>query len=390
MNPQAAYEARTEKLYESDGLLTKFDAVILDCIPDGDRFLIELDQTAFFPEGGGQAADTGVIGGARISHAFIKDGRIYHDSDKPFAVGESVSCEIDLIPRRKRMQNHGAEHIISGLIHSLYGINNAGFHMSEGEITVDTAAPLSDEMVAEVERRANQAVWEDRAIECFYPSPEELIALPYRSKTEIDGDLRIVRINGIDTCACCAPHFRSTSPIGLIKIKGFIKYKRGSRLTVAAGEDAFENYLTVYDQAREVARLYSAVPEEILSAVKQREDFILEKLAEIRALKERILRLRLESILPTRDNICVFEENCDATLLKKLANEGVALTDGLFCAFSENSDGTYSYVIVTKEGELSSLAASIRESLGGRGGGRGTMISGFVTASREKIENFFS
>ena len=389
MNPQSAYEMRTEKLYEADGLLKSFEATVLACEPNGDAFDVELDRTVFFPEGGGQDSDVGTLGGARVLHVRTEMGKIQHKTDLPLVIGERVWGEIDFDLRRKRMQNHGGEHIISGLIYKTFGIGNVGFHMSEGEITIDTAAPVTEGMLDKIERLANLAVWENRPIRCYYPTPEELSALPYRSKTELDGDVRIVDIEGCDTCACCAPHFPSTAPIGLIRIKSFIKYKKGSRLTVACGEDALDDYRRISKEATAIARLYSVQPDEISSAVARREEAFSAKLAELSELKAKLLSIKLEAIEPTDKNIVLFED-CEAGLLRKLATEGAAKTEGVFAAFSKNEKGGYNYVVCTQSGDLSALAGEMRASLGGRGGGKGPMISGFVEAEKEAILAFFS
>ena len=389
MNPQSAYLNRTEKLFEVDGLLSCFEARVIDCTEADGGFDVELDRTAFFPEGGGQDSDTGALDGVKVTHVRTEDGRILHRCNGALELGAVVSGELDFDARRKRMQNHGGEHIISGLIYKTYGIGNVGFHMSDGEITIDTAAPVTEDMLEHIETLANRAVWEDRPIKCYYPTEEELKDLPYRSKTELLGDVRIVEIDGCDRCACCAPHFKSTAPIGLIHIKSFIKYKKGSRLTVACGEDALNNYRAISKEAAKVARLYSAVPEEIHSAVLQREAAFSDKLREISELKSELLSLKLAAIEKTDGNICVFENGCDSNLLRKLVNDGVALAGGVFAAFSENERGGFNYVVGAKDGDLSPLAAKMREALGGRGGGKGTMISGFVEADEAKIHKFF-
>ncbi|MBQ8415313.1 MAG: hypothetical protein IJX13_00205, partial [Clostridia bacterium] len=305
-------------------------------------------------------------------------------------VGQHVQGTVHAEVRLRRMQNHGAEHIISGLIHSLYGIENAGFHMSRDEFTIDTAAPLTEEMVQRVERLANEAVWANCPIRCYYPEEDALASLEYRSKTELSGKIRIVEIEGYDRCACCAPHLAFTGQIGGIRIKGFIKYKKGSRMRVAAGADAFEYDKALADNATVIAERYSVRSEEIARAVEERETVFEGKLRELRDLRERLLTLRLESIRPTEKAICLFEEGCDSGLLRKLVNEGVTRTNGLFAACSENGKGGYSYVVGIREGELAPLAAQMREALGGRGGGKGTMITGFVEASREEILRFFT
>ncbi len=390
MNPLFAYEKRTEKLYETDGLLTEFDATVLDCVPDGDSFLIELDRTAFFPEGGGQAPDEGELDGTAVSFVEIKDGKIFHRADKPFGIGVKVHGKLDAHLRRRRMQHHGGEHIISGLLHSMYGVENAGFHMSENEITIDTASPVTDEMLRAVERRANEAIWENRKITAYYPDESELAALEYRSKTELSNDVRIVEIEGYDRCACCAPQLPSTAMIGLVRIKGFIKYKKGVRITAAAGEDALDYLRRVDENATQIARLYSSVNDEIYDAVTRREAAISEKLSELHTLKEKLLSLRLSAIEKTDKSIVIFEEGCDAPLLRRLATDGALLTDKVCAAFSARDDGGYNYVIAAREDDISPLASKLRDVLGGRGGGKGPMISGFVEAERDKIEKFFN
>ena len=361
MNPQSAYLNRTEKLYETDGLLSRFEAAVIDCTEVDGSFDVELDRTAFFPEGGGQDSDTGVLGGIVVSHVRTEGGRILHRCARPLSVGDRVAGEIDFPTRRKRMQNHGGEHIISGLIYKHFGIGNVGFHMSDNEITIDTAAPVTEEMLDTIEVLANRVVWENRPIKCYYPPAEELDSLPYRSKTELSGDVRIVEIDGADCCACCAPHFPTTAPIGIIHIKGFIKYKKGSRLTVVCGEDALDNYRTVSKEAQKIAKLYSAIPEEIHSAVLRREEAFADKLREIAELREKLLSLKLASLQKTDGSICIFEDGLDSNLLRKLANDGTSLVGGVFAAFSGN----------------------------GRGGGKGTMITGFVEADEKKIREFF-
>ena len=392
MNPNSSYLARTEKLYENneDGYVFEFDATVLDCFAEGEDYFIELDRTAFFPEGGGQSADEGSVGGVSVKDVQIRDGKIFHVTSEPIAKGTAVFGSINKELRFARMQNHSGEHVVSGIIHRLYGIENVGFHMSRSEMTVDTSAPISEEMIREVEKRANRAVWENRVINCFYPDAELLSSIDYRSKTELSGDVRIVEIDGIDSCACCAPHVRFTGEIGSIHVKSYIKYKKGTRLTLVCGEWATRDYMALSDTAAKLSRSLSAPAEEIYDAFMKKEALLSEKMGEIRDLREKLLSMRLASLSPTDESICIFEDGCDAGLLRKLVNEGVGLTSKLFAAFSRKEDGSgYAYVIGTREGDLSSLAKELSASLGGRGGGKGPMITGFVESNEEKIREFF-
>lgn len=392
MNPTSLHTARTEKLYESNEnrYIFDFDAIVLDCLPTEKGFAVELDRTAFFPEGGGQSADEGTLGGLEIIDVQIKDGKILHFVPSPIEVGAAVHGSVDKKLRFTRMQNHSGEHVVSGLIHSLYGFENVGFHMSRGEMTVDTSAPLTEEMIDNVERHANRAVWENREIRCFYPSEDELSKIEYRSKTELEGDVRIVEIDGIDKCACCAPHVRFTGEIGSIHIKSHIKYKKGTRLTIVCGKWALDWHLTVASNAAKLSRALSAPAEEIYDAYMKKDELFSEKLGEIRELKEKLLSIRLASLSPTDQSICIFESGCDTGLLRKLVNEGVSLTSRLFAAFSAKEDGSgYAYVIGTKEGDLAPLAKQISASLGGRGGGKGPMITGYVESDEDSIRDYF-
>ena len=401
MNPQSAYSHRTVRLYENnENNVFEFEALVIDCFPVDGGYGIELDRTAFFPEGGGQSCDTGTIISdsgetTLVSHVGITDGRILHISDKPLRTGEKVKASIDAEKRRRRMQNHSGEHIISGLLHSVYGIENAGFHMTEGdtnEITIDTAAPLDKEMLDRIEKMANRAVLDNRLIKCYYPTPKELALIEYRSKTELDGEIRLVEIEGIDICACCAPHVARTGEIGPIHIKGFMKYKRGIRMTVVCGEDALDYFRTVASASSDIARLYSTRPEEAYSAVLRREEYIKEKLSELYSARQKNLEYRLSEInsqvSDRSESICIFEDTCDANLMRKLVNDGMLLTDGCFAVFSRDGD-LFRYTVGSEHHDLSDLSARIRCCLGGKGGGKGNMITGFCTASQEEIDEFF-
>lgn len=391
MNPASSYLARTEKLYENseNGYIYDFDARVIDVFPFSDGFAVELDRTAFFPEGGGQSADKGTLEGLAVKDIQIKDGKILHIVDSPIAVGATVHGSIDEKVRFARMQNHSGEHIVSGIIHSLFGIENVGFHISKCEMTIDTSEPLTDEMIEKIELKANRAIWENREIKCFYPDGDTLSNMEYRSKTELSGDVRIVEIDGVDRCACCAPHVRRTGEVGAIHIKSHIKYKKGTRLTVVCGEWAFDYYNLLASAASKLSRALSAPTEEIYDAFMKKEELLSEKLCEIRALKEKLLSIKLSSLSPTDKNICIFEDGCDTGLLRKLVNDGLHLTGGLFAAFSARDGGGYAYVIGTKEGDLSSLAKQISASLGGRGGGKGPMITGYVESDEETIKEYF-
>ena len=213
----------TEKLYDKDSFLKKFTATVLECEPCENGWSVLLDKTAFFPEAGGQKADTGTLGGARVSDVLIREENIYHITDKPFNVGDVVTGEIDFDRRFDFMQQHSAEHIISGIAHSLYGCENVGFHLSDEIVTLDFDKVLNHEQLLKIEEIANRKVFECVNFCCYYPDDETLSKLSYRSKKELEGDVRIVEIENTDMCACCAPHVKTAAQIGLIKLLDYEK-----------------------------------------------------------------------------------------------------------------------------------------------------------------------
>ena len=270
----------TIKLYDTDSHIRKFHAVVIACEERKDLrtdqtfYLAELDQTAFFAEGGGQAADRGTITDrSGIMHEVldvqeIKE-HIYHKLDEPLTVGETVTGEIDWVFRFDNMQQHSGEHILSGLCYAQKGYHNVGFHLGEDFTTIDFDGPLSAEEIKELEYQANQVVYRNIPITVSYPSAEELAAMDYRSKKELSGRVRIVKVGDYDLCACCAPHVRLTGEIGLIKVIRFENYKGGVRLTILCGSRAVRDYQKKNDLVYQVAAGFSTKPENIESALEK-------------------------------------------------------------------------------------------------------------------------
>lgn len=217
----------TKKLYDLDSHRRDFTAAVLRCDADGERYAVVLDQTLFFPEGGGQPADTGVLGGARVLDVQITQEAIVHYTDAPLTPGAQVRGEIDWPQRFRRMQGHSGEHIISGLIHSEYGLDNVGFHLGQDTITMDYNGELTWPQLMHIEQLANEAVYRNVPIRTEYPSPEQLAQMTYRSKLDLTEDVRIVTVEGYDVCACCAPHVSCTGEIGAIKFTSVMRHRGG-------------------------------------------------------------------------------------------------------------------------------------------------------------------
>ena len=217
----------TKKLYYENSYLTDFEAEVLSCEPYKEGFTVVLNETAFYPEGGGQPADEGFINEAKVSHVFIKDEVIYHVVDKALEVGSKVEGKIDFARRFDFMQQHSGEHIVSGIINAKYGYNNVGFHLSSDYMTADVDGELTEDQIKEVIQSANEAVFRNVSVKATVFENEEVKDKTYRSKIELVGKVRLVEIGEYDTCACCGTHVKNAGEIGIIECINWERHRGG-------------------------------------------------------------------------------------------------------------------------------------------------------------------
>lgn len=377
----------TEKLYDKDSHLKEFTGTVLSCKKMEEKYAATLNRTAFFPEGGGQQSDRGYLGDAYISDVQIKNGEILHFADKPLSVGQAYDCKLDFDFRFRNMQNHSGEHIISGIVHRLYGFNNVGFHLG-AEMTMDFDGELTRRQLDEIEDLANKAVYENLPVKAYYPTDEELKRLDYRSKLDLKENVRIVEIKGVDVCACCAPHVKATGEIGVIKILDFEKYKGGVRLIVKCGADALRDYREKYKNVLEISNLLSAKQPTVSAAVVRLNDQLSAEKAETAALKKRLIAEKAAGFAPDTDKTAVFENGLDIKELQLLANALCQKAGGIRGAFS-GADGAFSFAICGEETALGNFFAKFKAAFNTRGGGRNGIRQGTVCAERAEIEGLF-
>ena len=268
-----------DELYYTKPYLREFDGKVVSCEAADGGFSIVLDQTAFYPTGGGQPGDRGTLcvgTGDDILVAHVREavpgngaGEVIHLTDVALPVGASVHGSLDWTWRRDNMEAHTGEHIVSGIVHALFGYNNVGFHMGERCIEVDFDGVLTPDDVLDVERRANAAIREDVSVEALLPSPAELAEMDYRSKKDHDGQIRVVRIDGVDSCACCGTHVSSTGQVGLIKILRTITKKKRTRLELLCGRRALEACKDAMAALRETSNFLTVADEEVPEAVQR-------------------------------------------------------------------------------------------------------------------------
>ena len=376
----------TQKLFYENMYLQHFSATVTGCEPAQDRWHITLDATAFYPEGGGQPGDTGYLGNVRVIDTHSRRDEVIHITDGPIQPGEKIEGKIDWEPRFSRMQHHTGEHIVSGLIHRLYGYDNVGFHMGHDAVTLDLSGELSGADLEKVERLANEAVWKNIPIEISYPSPEALAALDYRSKKELSGDVRIVTVPEYDICACCGTHVHKTGEIGLIKLVNFQRYKGGIRIWMLCGGEALEDYTRKNKDIFAVSALLSAKPHEITPALehvlKERDGLKLE----LGLLQDRLFEYKAAAIEQGSFTI-QFEENLSPNELRKYC---LALCERCeTAAVFSGKDREWKYAIGSKNQDVRVLGKAFNEAFSGKGGGKPGLIQGSVTGDPEAIKQFF-
>lgn len=377
----------TRKLYYEDSHQKSCAAQVLECSSAGSDWEIVLDQTVFFPEGGGQPCDKGRIGTHPVLRVREKAGIIYHRIEHPLDPGTPVECEIDWPYRFSLMQNHSGEHIVSGLIHAQYGYDNVGFHMGSERVTLDINGVLSKEELREIERKANQAVWANLPVQTEFPAQEELKRLSYRSKLELDKDVRIVQIGELDHCACCAPHVRSTGEIGLIRLLAHQSYKGGVRISMLCGERALEQCFCVQDQIEAMGVQFSVKQEEVLEAVKKLFNAYEELLGVKNQLSTELLKRRAAEYPMAHELRWIFTSE-EGEELRIYANFLSERNQGITALFSGEDRKGYRYILVSAEEDVRILNQAIRENLKAKGGGSARMAQGSLPASQMEITSF--
>lgn len=377
----------TEKLFYEDSHRTECVGKVLACEEKKDHYEIVLDQTVFFPEGGGQYADTGVLGEAKVLDVHEKQGVIYHWCDRPVEVGSTVVGRIQWEERFEKMQQHSGEHIVSGLVHEKFGYNNVGFHLGGDYCTMDFDGPITKDELKEIERLANEAVYQNLKIEVSYPSKEELKNMEYRSKIEIDGQVRIVTIPKYDVCACCAPHVKDTGEIGMIKLVNMINYKGGGRITMLCGRRALRDYDAKDENVKEISALLCAKELETAEAVRHLKEEQESLKGKYHSLKQKLLQYRAQEIpVDEGGKIAVFA--CDLTgnepreLMNLLLDKGAKICG----VFAGTDDEGYRYVIGSRSEDVRPIGKVMNEAFEGRGGGKPVMVQGTLCGKKEEME----
>ena len=404
--------SKTKRIFDTDAYIKEYDAKVLSCeksFKEGfeDCFEVITDATVFSPEGGGQKSDIGFFDDIEVVDVKEEGENLIHFLKGEVEVGKTVKQKIDFDLRFRRMQNHNAEHLICGLIHSKFGFDNVGFHLSESvdenggikiEAIMDVDGPIDLSDLKEIEIKANEAIAKNVPIYALLPSKEEADKLSFRSKLDIRENLRLVVIEGFDVCACCAPCLKSSAEIQLVKILDSMPHRGGMRLTLIAGLDAIKDYIFLHDENRQIMKLLSSErgnTAESVSTSIQKSSALHEETV---LLKKRITSLFKEKLVSDLKNSdrkynVFFAPDLDEVQSRNLINETAGDSMSVIAVMFSKNENTYRFVIGKDENlkdiSLNELAKKMREELNARGGGSEQMVQGSISASEEDIDSFF-
>ena len=378
----------TRKLYYEDCHLRTFSATVVACQQTEKGYEVTLDATAFYPEGGGQACDLGTLGEAKVLDVREKGEKVVHLCDRALLVGARVEGCIDWDRRFDLMQQHTGEHILSGLIHEKYGYHNVGFHVGKGVMEIDFDGPIPQEELAQLELRANEAVWQNLPLKCWYPSREELPGVTYRSKRELPWPVRIVQVPGFDNCACCGVHVATTGEVGVIKILSAVKFHQGVRLEMLCGRRAYDYLCRVYDQNRQVSQLFSATVLQTAEAACRVNEQLNQEKFRSGALEKRVFA-GIGAGYANAGDVVHFEQGLSSAGVRELADAIAERCGGIAAVFSGDDENGYMMCLIGKNLDVKPLGTALAKALNGRGGGKPGSFQGSLRAARGEIEGFF-
>ena len=378
----------TRKLYYEDCHLSRFCAQVVSCQKSEKGFEIILNETAFYPEGGGQACDLGTLNGLRVLDVQERGEEIVHFCDGPLETGTAAEGVIDYERRFDLMQQHTGEHIVSGIIHRRYGYHNVGFHMGSEMIEIDFDGFVPAEDLAVIEREANQALWKNLLVRCWYPSEEELPNVFYRTKRALPWPVRIVQVPGYDSCACCGVHVERTGEVGLVKLFSVVGLRGGCRIEMSCGNRALKLLNQAFEQNRLVSQAFSAKWPETGEAARRMNDALANEKYRAAQLQKRIFETIAKGYAGS-GHVLHFEPALESTEIRMLADAIADTCGGRAAVFSGTEETGYAFAMVMREGDLRTLGKEMTAALGGRGGGKPNFQQGRVAAKREQIEAFF-
>ena len=369
-----------ERFYQ-DAYCTEYISTVKECRKTETGYAILLEDTIFYPEGGGQPADTGTLNGIKVEDVQRENGVVVQYTKQPLKQGETVNQWIDWTHRFDLMQAHSGEHMFSGIVHKMYGYDNVGFHMSD-VIQIDFNGPLNEIQAEEVEQKVNAYIYKNVPILTDYPSKSELEQIEYRSKKELKGQVRIITIPEVDVCACCGTHVKATGEIGVCKVLSVKKHKQGVRLELVFGRRAMEYFEKLHAENEKISRMLSAPSLETAS-------YVQELLTRNEALLKQIQTIRTQQFLKECEDLhqgsayVYVSEGSTREQMRYFAKELLKKMD-MALILQQEEHGT-AYVLMSLTKDVRETDALLKKTLQGKGGGSKELVQGSFTNSLEEI-----
>ena len=372
----------TKKLFENNSLLQSCTATVLSCLEAKEGFLVELDQTVFFPEGGGQLSDRGTLGGVAVTHVSEKEGHIYHHCTAALPVGEQVEAKLNWQLRLDRMQQHLGEHLLSYACWRLFQANNVGFHMNEDTVTIDLDKELTQEQLLKAELYTNEIIWENRPVTISYLDSSEAAKLQGQMRkfnNKLTGILRLVAVENADICTCCGTHPPFTGMVGTVKLIRWEKHKQGQRLEFLCGRRALLDADKKNGLVLQAAASLSAKPEQLVERLEKLKEESQIQLNDLRgklaALQGKLLLQQAATAPVNKDGVKIVSlalENADGKDLKALLPVAMELENSLVLLLGIMPE-RISYVAVLGKNTAADCRQAMKalnEAFRGRGGGK--------------------
>ena len=383
-NSKGAGPMEPQKLYYEDPMCRTFTARVLSCRPSGALWAVALDRTAFFPGGGGQHCDTGFLEDVPVTEVLESGSEVVHLCTRPLPEGSQVTGTVDFQRRLDGMQQHTGEHILAGLIFRDFGYHNVGFHIGEAWVEVDFDGPIPADALARLEAEANAIVWQDLPLKTWTPEPDQLSAIPYRTKKDLSWPVRLVQIPGVDSCACCGVHVPRTGQVGLIRVLSCVRFHQGVRLQLVCGARAYRYTAGILEQNRQISQALSVPPEETAEGVRRLQQQLAEEKYRSVGLQRRLFAALGDSCAGVGD-VLRWEPDLDPAAQRALAEALADRCGGAAVVLSPGTDGVQLCALGPRE-RIDALSRALRQRLSARGGGRPGAFQGTVLASREETE----
>jgi len=297
----------TLELFKNNSYIKTFDASIVNTIKREDFFLLELNQTAFYPEGGGQPSDTGFIGTSEVLDVLREDDTIYHMVKTLPEKNTELTCKIHWTRRYDLMQQHTGQHLLSAAIEKLYDSETVGFHLSNNYTTIDIDKKLTPSNIETIELEINRLIYTQKPINILYPDQETLKKMALRKQPKVTKDIRVIEIEGYDFSPCGGTHLGNLSEVGMIKVTSIEKYKSGLRLEFVCGHRAVNDYIAKNHIINSIAKNLATKPLELLSKFQQTMDQQQDMRKELKALKDTLLDMEFQRVKASPERIGVYK-----------------------------------------------------------------------------------